>query len=113
MTSRRSRRTRARALGAAAAVLLLSATAACSSAQPGAVKNSTLTVVAFNPFTGQDASFGPEMWAGCQAAVTAINAAGGVLTHNVACTSVDTRGVPADAVTGAAKVLSTTSHLFG
>src|SRR5271165_6584187 len=92
MTSRRSRRIRARAL-VAAAVLAVSATAACSSAQPGAAKNSTLTVVAFNPFTGPDASFGPEMWAGCQAAAIAINAAG--------------------AVTAAAKMLATTPHLLG
>src|ERR1700719_4605708 len=112
MPSRRSRRTRARAL-AAAAVLVVSATAACSSAQPAAVKNSTLTVVAFNPFTGPDATFGPEMMAGCQSAATAINAAGGVLTDKLACSSVDTRGDPADAVTGAAKMLATTSHLFG
>ena len=98
---------------AAAAVLTVSATAACSSAQPGAAQNSTLTVAAFNPFTGQDASFGPEMWAGCQAAATAINAAGGVLTHNVACMSVDTQGNPADAVTGGAKMLATTSHILG
>ncbi|HEY6310526.1 MAG TPA: ABC transporter substrate-binding protein [Streptosporangiaceae bacterium] len=113
MTSRRSRRTRARALVVAAAVLTVSATAACSSAQPGAVKNSTLTVAAFNPFTGPDASFGPEMMAGCQAAATAINAAGGVLTDKVACSSEDTRGDPADAVTAAAKMLATTSNLFG
>ncbi len=112
MTSPRSRRTRARALVAAAAVLAVSTTAACSSVQPGAAKNSTLTVVAFNPFTGPDASFGPEALAGCQAAATAINAAGGVLTDKVACTSVDTRGDPADAVTGAAKMLATASHLF-
>ena len=113
MTSRRSRRTRARALVAAAAVLAVSATAACSSAQSGAVTNSTLTVAAFNPFTGPDASFGPEMMAGCQAAATAINAAGGVLSHKVACTSVDTHGDPADAVTAAAKMLATTPHLLG
>jgi len=69
--------------------------------------------LAFNPFSGPDASFGPEMWAGCQAAATAINAAGGVLTHKVACTSVDTHGDPADAVTAAAKMLATTSHLLG
>ncbi len=112
MTSRRSRRTRARALVAAAAALLVSATA-CSSAQPGAVTNSTLTVAAFNPFSGNDQSFGPEMWAGCQAAATAINAAGGVLTDKVACTSVDTQGNPADAVTAGAKILATASHMFG
>ena len=111
MPSRRSRRTRARAL-AAAAVLAVSA-AACSSAAPGAAKNYTLTVVTFNPFTGQDASFGPEQAAGCQAAVTAINATGGVLTHKVACTSVDTQGNPDAAVTAAANMLATTPHLFG
>jgi len=69
--------------------------------------------VTFNPFTGPDASFGPEQLAGCQAAATAINAAGGVLTDKVVCANVDTRGDPADAVTGAAKMLATTSHLFG
>ncbi|HEY0998249.1 MAG TPA: ABC transporter substrate-binding protein [Streptosporangiaceae bacterium] len=113
MTSRRSRRTRARALVAAAVVLAVSTTAACSSAQSGAATNSTLTVVTVNPFTGQDGPFGPEQAAGCQAAATAINAAGGVLTHTVACTSADTLGNPADAVTAAANMLATTSRLFG
>jgi ABC-type branched-subunit amino acid transport system substrate-binding protein len=114
MTARKSRRTRTRALVAAAAVLTVSATAACSSsAQSGTVQHSTLTVVSFNPFTGPDASFGPEMVAGCQAAATAVNAAGGVLTDKLACASVDTRGDPADAVSGGAKMLATTSHLFG
>jgi ABC-type branched-subunit amino acid transport system substrate-binding protein len=114
MPSRRFRRTRARALVAAAAVLAVSA-AACSSssAQPEAVKNTTLTVAAFNPFTGPDASFGPETMAGCQAAASAVNAAGGVLSNKVACSSVDTRGDPADAVTAGAKMLATTPHLFG
>src|SRR5580704_15739575 len=112
MTFRRSRRTRARALVVAAAALLVSATS-CSSAQPAAAENPTLTVAAFNPFSGQDQSFGPEMWAGCEAAATAINAAGGVLTHEVACTGVDTQGNPADGVTAAAKMLATTPHLFG
>ncbi len=112
MPFRRSRRTRVRALAAAAAVLTVSA-AACSSAPSGAVTNSTLTVAAFNPFTGPDAAYGPEMMAGCLAAVTAVNTAGGVLGHKVACSSVDTRGDPADAVTAAAKMLATTSNLFG
>jgi ABC-type branched-subunit amino acid transport system substrate-binding protein len=113
MTPRRSRRTRARAVVAAAAVLAVSTTAACSSAQPGAAENSTLTVAAFNPFSGPDATFGPEAMAGCEAAATAINAAGGVLTHTVACTGVDTHGNPADGVTGGAKMLATMPHLFG
>jgi ABC-type branched-subunit amino acid transport system substrate-binding protein len=53
------------------------------------------------------------MMAGCLAAATAVNSAGGVLSNKVACTAVDTRGDPADAVTGAAKMLATTPHLFG
>jgi ABC-type branched-subunit amino acid transport system substrate-binding protein len=112
MTSRKSRRIRTRASVVVAAVLAVSA-AACSSAAPGAVKNSTLTVVTVNPFTGPDGPFGPEQAAGCQAAATAINAAGGVLTDKVACAPVDTQGNQADAVTAAAKMLATTSHLFG
>jgi ABC-type branched-subunit amino acid transport system substrate-binding protein len=112
-TSRRSRRTRTPALVVAAAILAVSSTAACSSAQAGAVQNSTLTVLAFNPFSGPDQSFGPEMWAGCQAAATAINAAGGVLTHKVACTAVDTEGNPSFAVTAAAKMLASTPHVLG
>ena len=71
------------------------------------------TVAAFNPFTGPDAAFGPEMMAGCLAAATAVNAAGGVLGNKVACSSVDTRGDPADAVTAAAKMLAATSHILG
>jgi ABC-type branched-subunit amino acid transport system substrate-binding protein len=88
-------------------------TAACSSVQPGAAQDSTLKVAVFNPFTGQDASFGPEAMAGCQAAATAINAAGGVLTGKVACTGVDTQGNPDDGVTGGAEMLATIPHLFG
>jgi ABC-type branched-subunit amino acid transport system substrate-binding protein len=114
MPFRRSSRIRARALVIAAAGLALSVTAACgSSAAPGAVTHSTLTVAAFNPFTGGDAAFGPEMMAGCLAAANSVNAAGGVLGNKVACSAVDTRGDPADAVTAAAKMLATTSHLFG
>jgi ABC-type branched-subunit amino acid transport system substrate-binding protein len=119
MTFRRPRRIRARALVVAAAVVLAVSAAGCSSssssssAPAGAVKNSTLTVAAFNPFTGPDASFGPELMAGCLAAATAVNAAGGVLSNKVACSAVDTRGDPADAVTAAAKMLATTPNLFG
>jgi ABC-type branched-subunit amino acid transport system substrate-binding protein len=96
----------------AAAAVLVSATA-CSSTQPADAANPDLTVAAFNPFSGNDGTFGPEMWAGCQAAATAINAAGGVLTHKVDCMSVDTEGNPAFAVTAAAKMLATTPHLLG
>jgi ABC-type branched-subunit amino acid transport system substrate-binding protein len=114
VTSLRSGRTRASALVAAAVVLSVSVTAACSSSsQSAAVTHSTLTVAAFNPFTGPDAAYGPEMMAGCLTAAAEVNAAGGVLTDKVVCSTEDTRGDPADAVTAAAKMLATTSHLFG
>lgn len=51
--------------------------------------------------------------AGCQAAATAINAAGGVLTKKVACTGVDTHGNPTEGVTGGAKMLTTIPNLLG
>jgi ABC-type branched-subunit amino acid transport system substrate-binding protein len=101
---------------AAAVVLLLSSNALVACASSGGAKSQTgktLTVVDFNPFTGPDASFGPEMVAGCEPAVRAINAAGGVLNNKLRCLSVDTRGDPADAVTGATRMLATTSNIFG
>src|SRR5260370_42406627 len=94
MTARKSRRIRTRASVVVAAVLAVSA-AACSSAAPGAGKNSTLTVVTLNPFTGPDAPFGPEQAAGCQAAAAAINAAGGVVTPQADRIAVGTAGQPA------------------
>src|ERR1700756_1243967 len=44
-----------------------------------------LVVGAFNPFSGGDASFGPEMLGGCIPAVQLINQAGGVMGHKVSC----------------------------
>jgi branched-chain amino acid transport system substrate-binding protein len=73
----------------------------------------TLTFASFNPFTGPDASFGPEMAAGCAPAIRSINQAGGVLGHQVACTSVDTNGDPANAVPAAQKMLANTENLVG
>jgi ABC-type branched-subunit amino acid transport system substrate-binding protein len=95
-----------------AAVLL----AACGNTPQGAtpkVYTGTLTFASFNPFTGPDASFGPEMVAGCAPAIRVINQAGGVLGHHVQCTPVDTRGDPADAVPAAQKMLATTENLVG
>lgn len=73
----------------------------------------TLTFASFNPFTGPDASFGPEMAAGCIPAANTINQAGGVLGHQVQCIAVDTRGDPADAVPAAQKMIATTDNLMG
>lgn len=78
-----------------------------------AQKVGTLSIANFNPFSGGDADFGPEMMAGCIPAVKLINQAGGALGNQMSCTPVDTRGDPADAVPAASKMLATTSHLVG
>jgi ABC-type branched-subunit amino acid transport system substrate-binding protein len=101
------------ALGAA---LVLLAVGACSSAGGGGgggSASSTLTVGEFNPFTGADAAFGPEMVGGCVPAVQLINANGGVLGHHLGCVQEDTRGDPADAVPAAQKMMATETSLIG
>jgi branched-chain amino acid transport system substrate-binding protein len=88
----------------------------CGNTSDGAdpkVYSGTLTFASFNPFAGPDASFGPEMAAGCFAAVRVINQSGGVLGHQVQCTSVDTGGDPAVAMPAAQKMLATTENLVG
>jgi len=79
----------------------------------GTSTTSPLTVAAFNPFSGVDAAFGPEIMAGCNAAATLVNRSGGVIGHKVVCSSVDTRGDAADAVPAADKMLATTTNLVG
>ncbi|HEY2597890.1 MAG TPA: ABC transporter substrate-binding protein [Candidatus Dormibacteraeota bacterium] len=98
------------------AVAALVALTACGSGNQSATPRTytgTLTFVSFNPFTGPDASFGTEMAAGCIPAAHLINQAGGVLGHQVQCTTVDTRGDPADAVPAAQKMIATTENLVG
>jgi branched-chain amino acid transport system substrate-binding protein len=95
-----------------AAVLITS----CGSPAQGAAPrtyNGTLTFASFNPFTGPDSSFGPEMSAGCVPAVSLINQAGGILGDQVQCSPVDTRGDPAAAAPAAERMLATTENLVG
>jgi len=95
-------------------VLALLAVGACSSSHNGAGSASgTLVVGEFNPFTGPDAAFGPEMVGGCVPAVRLINSGGGVLGHQLSCVQEDTRGDPADAVPAAQKMMATESSLIG
>ena len=106
-----------------AAALFLTAAAlvvaGCGSASSGASSGpdtgkGPLVFAAFNPFSGPDASFGPEEMAGCIPAAAAIQAAGGILNHKqVSCKAADTRGDPADAVPAAQSLLATTSGLMG
>jgi ABC-type branched-subunit amino acid transport system substrate-binding protein len=97
-------------VGTALALLTL---AACGSAGGGGSASSTLVVGEFNPFSGPDAAFGPEMVGGCIPAVRLINADGGVLGHKMTCVQEDTRGDPADAVPAAQKMMATETSLIG
>ena len=107
------------AVTALAAALALLSVAACSSSGGssssggGSSPASTLAVGEFNPFTGPDAAFGPEMVAGCIPATRLINAGGGVLGHQMSCVQEDTRGDPADAVPAAQKMMATETSLVG
>jgi ABC-type branched-subunit amino acid transport system substrate-binding protein len=74
---------------------------------------SQVEVAMFQPYTGADASFGPEMTAGCEPAAYLVNRAGGVLGRHLKCTAVDTRGDPADAVPAAQQLVATASNLLG
>src|SRR5580658_4177465 len=97
-------------------VLALGLTACASSSSSGtsgssAPSGSTLTIADVAPFSGPDAALGPTYLATCYGATTAINNAGGVLGHKLACKSVDTRGDPADAVPAVNQMFATTSSL--
>ena len=100
-----------RAIGLLVGVVLLAS--ACGTSTQSATPKSysgTLTFASFNPFTGPDASFGPEMQAGCIVAVHLINKSGGVLGHQAQCVTVDTRGDPADAVPAAMRACDEILH---
>ena len=62
------------------------------------------------PFTGPAAEFGTLLTAPCLAATDLINASGGVLGHQVNCTSIDDTGDPADAVPNVTRAIATTSN---
>jgi branched-chain amino acid transport system substrate-binding protein len=97
-----------------ATALLAACASAGSSGSSGGGGTGALTIAVFNPFSGADASFGPEEMAGCAPAAKAINAAGGILQHGtISCTANDSRGDPADAIPAAEKLVATTSGLVG
>lgn len=90
--------------------ILALAVSACGGSTSG---KGNLTFDAFDPFSGPDASFGPEVFAGCPPAAKAINAAGGVLGHEISCKTTDSRGDPADAVPAARQLIASTGNLVG
>jgi branched-chain amino acid transport system substrate-binding protein len=98
----------------ATALLAACASAGSSSSSGGGGGTGPLTIAVFNPFSGADASFGPEEMAGCAPATKAVNQAGGILQHStITCTANDSRGDPADAIPAAEKLVATTSSLVG
>jgi branched-chain amino acid transport system substrate-binding protein len=116
------RHRRSVALVATALTAALAALTACSSSSSGAgsagggtgaaaASGGTLTVADLAPFSGPDAALGPTYLISCNGATQAINAAGGVLGHKLACKGVDTRGDPADAVPATRQMFATTSGL--
>jgi branched-chain amino acid transport system substrate-binding protein len=118
---RATRRAARLAAMAGAAALALALAACASSANSGGSPSSggsgsngsgkTITVADVAPFSGADAALGPTYLVSCYGATSAINAAGGVLGHNLRCKSVDTRGDPADAVPAVNQMFASTKDL--
>jgi branched-chain amino acid transport system substrate-binding protein len=77
-----------------------------------AADQSPLVVGIVAPFTGPDAGLGPAYFAACLPATRAINAAGGVLGHQLTCKQFDTRGEPADAVPAVRQMVASTPNIF-
>jgi len=94
-------------LAAAAAV---AAFAGCGSSSPK-IGPGPLVVGSFVPYTGSNASFGPEGSAICDAAAKAVNDGGGVLGHAFACKPFDSTEDPADALPVANRMIASTSNL--
>ena len=98
-------------LTAISAVALAAALAACGSGGGQAASHSTLVFADVAPFSGPDAALGPIYLVSCDGTTNAINAAGGILGHKVACASADTRGEPADAVPAVGNLIANTKNL--
>ena len=93
---------------ALATALVLSACGGGGGTPPTQTGPLSLGVIA--PFTGPAAEFGTLLTAPCVAATDLINANGGVMGHQVNCTSIDDTGDPADAVPNVTKAIATTSN---
>jgi len=112
------RRDRSRAIGGLTATAAVAAVlAASSSASTGptahAGASGPLEIAIFHSYSGPNAAYGPEAAAGCFPAERLINAAGGVLGHQLKCTPVDSKGDPADAVPAANRMIASSSSLVG
>jgi branched-chain amino acid transport system substrate-binding protein len=86
--------------------------AGCGSSAGGG-SSSILSIDAFTPLSGPEAVFGPESTSGCLTGIEVVNAAGGVLGHQLQCVATDSRGDAADAVPAAQQMLATVPNLVG
>jgi ABC-type branched-subunit amino acid transport system substrate-binding protein len=82
-------------------------------ASSASTSGGTLEIAIFHTYSGANAAYGPEAAAGCFPAEKLINAAGGVLGHQIHCTPVDSKGDPADAVPAANRLIASSSSLVG
>jgi ABC-type branched-subunit amino acid transport system substrate-binding protein len=82
-----------------------------SSSNGGASGSYSVTAGVLHAFTGQNAFFGLNAQNSCKGAALQINAAGGILGHQLVCQDFDTKGDPADAVPVTQRMLVSASHL--
>lgn len=99
--------------GCAAALAALLCQALVLGAPDAAAGASSLTFAVAQPFSGPTAFEGPEQLAGCLSGADVVNKAGGVMGHDLNCTSTDTKGDSADAVPAVSKMLASTTGLVG
>jgi branched-chain amino acid transport system substrate-binding protein len=95
-------------LALATALVLVACGGTQGSAPP--TQSGALSLGVIAPFTGPAAEFGTLLTAPCLAATDLINAGGGVLGHQVKCTSIDDTGDPADAVPNVTRAIATTPN---
>ena len=108
-------------LGLTAVLIGTLGAAACGSTASGGAGGSggggggkgPVEIAIFHAYSGPNAAYGPEAAAGCYPAQMQINAAGGILGHQLQCTPVDSKGDPADAVPAANRMIASSSNLVG
>ena len=101
----------ARRIAAAALASGLALTALAVSSAGATAAGGTLNIAVVAPVTGPGANFGVLLSAPCKAAVSVINASGGVRGNSLSCLSVNDFGDPADAVPSVEKAFATTSGI--
>jgi ABC-type branched-subunit amino acid transport system substrate-binding protein len=107
----RHRRIFVGSLGAVA--LTTAAWGGSTEASSASTSGGSVEIAIFHTYSGANAAYGPEAAAGCFPAQQLINAAGGILGHQLQCTPVDSKGDPADAVPAANRLIASSSSLVG